>query len=119
MLALLAGTLTGVLSGYGVGGGTLLMIYLTAVTGMEQAAAQGINLVYFLPCSAAALVSHIKNRLVDQSVAVPAIAAGVVTTPLAALLATSMDTSLLKKCFGGFLLLVGVYELFRKSPEKG
>jgi Predicted permeases len=117
ILAVLAGLLTGVLSGYGVGGGTLLMLYLVSVAGMEQAAAQGINLLYFIPCSATALVSHIKNGLVEKSVVIPAAIAGVITTPIAAFLATSIESDLLKKCFGVFLLAVGIRELFY-HPEK-
>jgi len=117
ILAVLAGLLTGVLSGYGVGGGTLLMLYLVSVAGMEQAAAQGINLLYFIPCSATALVSHIKNGLVEKSVVIPAAIAGVITTPIAAFLATSIESDLLKKCFGVFLLAVGIHELFY-HPEK-
>lgn len=48
LAAVVAGALTGVLSGFGVGGGTLLLIYLTTFAGMEQSQAQGINLLYFL-----------------------------------------------------------------------
>ena len=55
LIALLAGAAAGVLSGFGVGGGTLLLLYLTAFAGVEQHLAQGINLVYFLPAAAAAL----------------------------------------------------------------
>ena len=33
------------LSGFGVGGGTLLLVYLTAVAGVDQHLAQGINLL--------------------------------------------------------------------------
>jgi uncharacterized membrane protein YfcA len=117
ILAGLVGLVTGVLSGFGVGGGTLLMIYLTSFANVAQQAAQGINLLYFLPCSAAALVSHFKNRLVDKSVAIPAILAGVAATLLASFLATAVDTALLKRLFGGFLLLVGLSELFRKSGK--
>ncbi|MGI5936601.1 MAG: TSUP family transporter [Oscillospiraceae bacterium] len=114
VLAALVGFFTGVLSGFGVGGGTLLMIYLVSFAGVGQAAAQGINLIYFLPCSAAALVSHIKNGLVDKKVALPAIVAGAVSTLAASLLATAIETTLLEKIFGVFLLAVGASELFRK-----
>ena len=61
LLPLLAGTATGVLSGFGVGGGTLLLIYLTAFAGLPQEQAQGINLLYFLPAAAASLPAHAKN----------------------------------------------------------
>ena len=60
---MLIGFITGVLSGFGVGGGTLLLIWLTAFEGLEQTQAQGINLIYFLPCAALALVSHVRNGL--------------------------------------------------------
>lgn len=93
------------------------MIYLTAVAGLEQTAAQGINLLYFLPCSLAALVSHVKNGLVDKRVVIPAAIAGVLTTPLAAWLATCVETAVLRRCFGGFLLAVGLTELFRRAEK--
>ena len=49
ILPLAVGAATGVLSGFGVGGGTLLLVYMTAFAGVEQRLAQGINLLYFLP----------------------------------------------------------------------
>lgn len=116
LFPLLAGAVTGVLSGFGVGGGTLLLLYLTAFAGVEQHLAQGINLVYFLPAAAAALPSHIKNGYVDRSAALPAILAGLATAGLCAWVASGLDTGLLRRCFGGFLLVVGLRELFRKSP---
>jgi uncharacterized membrane protein YfcA len=65
MGAVLAGAITGVLSGMGIGGGTLLVIYMVNIANIPQLEAQGINLVYFLPVAALSLVSHIKNRLVE------------------------------------------------------
>lgn len=114
ILAVAVGFATGVLSGFGVGGGTLLLIYLTTFAGVGQTAAQGINLIYFLPCSAAALVSHFKNGFIEKSVAVPAAIAGVAATVAAAILATAIDVEIMRKLFGGFLIIVGVSELFRK-----
>ena len=113
----LAGVVTGVLSGFGVGGGTLLLIYLTAFAGMEQTLAQGINLLYFLPAAATALPSHIKNGYIETKAAVPAIAAGLICSAAAAWAATALDVELLRKCFGVFLLYIGVTELFRREPK--
>ncbi|MGN8969472.1 TSUP family transporter [Intestinimonas sp. HCP28S3_D6] len=115
LTALLAGTATGVLSGFGVGGGTLLLLYLTAFAGVEQHLAQGINLVYFVPAAAAALPNHIKNGYVDRSAALPAILSGLATAGLCAWVASGLDTGLLRRCFGVFLLVVGLRELFRKG----
>lgn len=115
IFAIFAGTLTGVLSGWGVGGGTLLLLYLTLVANVEQTAAQGINLLYFLPCSAAALVAHFKHGLVEKRCVLWAAGAGVLVSVGASFLATTLDTALLRKLFGGFLLAVGLVELFRRK----
>lgn len=115
--AALAGAASGVLSGFGVGGGTLLLIYLTAFAGMEQTQAQWINLLYFLPAAATALPSHIRNGYIDKKAAVFAIPAGLLCSAAAAWAATSLDVGLLRKCFGLFLLYVGTTELFRKKTN--
>ncbi len=121
LIAVLAGVATGVLSGFGVGGGTLLILYLTFLSGYDQTSAQGINLLYFLPTSAAALVLHWKNGYIPWKRAVlPAALAGCVTAGLGAWAAGWLDTGLLRKLFGGYLLAIGLVELFKKkkSPSK-
>jgi len=113
--AFLAGTAAGALSGLGGGGGTLLMLYLTTLGGVPQLEAQGTNLLFFLPCSATALGSHVKNGLVDWRAALPAVIAGLVTTLIAAFFATGLDGEWLRRVFGGFLVVVGAAELVRKG----
>jgi uncharacterized membrane protein YfcA len=118
-LSVLAGLLAGVLSAWGVGGGSLLILYMTLVAGLGQQSAQGVNLLYFLPTSLSALISHLKNRLVEVRLALPAIAAGAVSALGVSFLATGLDTRILRKIFGGFILLVGVSEVFyRPKKEK-
>lgn len=113
-IAILAGAFTGILSGWGCGGGTLLLLYLVSFAGVPQATAQGINLLYFLPCSAAALYGHWKHRYIEKTVVLPAVIAGILTTVASALLATAISTALLKKLFGAFLLITGIRELLRR-----
>ena len=115
LLPLLAGTATGILSGFGVGGGTLLLIYMTTFAGVPQNLAQGVNLLYFLPAAATALPAHIKNGYINGKTVWPAALAGLAGTALAAWLATGLDVELLRRCFGGFLLVVGLRELFAKT----
>lgn len=112
--AVLAGLLTGILSGFGVGGGTLLLVYMTLMAGLDQQLAQGINLLYFLPAGAMALPAHLRNGYVEKKALLPAIGAGLVCAAGAAWAATAMDTALLRKCFGAFLILVGLWELIGK-----
>ena len=116
LIPVLAGTVTGILSAFGIGGGSLLLIYLTAFASVSQHQAQGINLLYFLPAAAAALPAHKKNGLLEKKVIVPAILAGLAAAGLAAWLSNGMDTGLLRKLFGLFLLYIGLRELFHKDP---
>ena len=115
VLPLLAGAATGVLSGFGVGGGSLLLVWLTAFAGLPQEQAQGINLLYFLPAAGAALPAHAKNGYLEKGVLLPAIAAGLACAGLGAWAATGLDAGLLRRCFGGFLLAVGLRELLRRD----
>ena len=116
--AILAGLVCGVLSGFGIGGGSLLMVWMTAVLSMDQKAAQGVNLLYFLPCAACALIFHIKNRQIVWPAVWPAAAAGAVCAVGGALLAQQADAETLRKLFGGFLILVGLSEVFLKGLKK-
>ena len=118
LTAFLAGTATGILSAFGVGGGSLLLIYLTAFAGIPQQAAQGINLLYFLPAAAAALPAHRKNGLLEQKVILPAVLAGLAAAAGAAWVSNGLDTGLLRKLFGVFLLYTGVSQLVQKDRRE-
>ena len=117
ILPLAMGAATGVLSGFGVGGGTLLLVCMTAFAGMEQRLAQGINLLYFLPAGLMALPAHVKNGYIEKPALIPAIGAGLACAVLSAWAATAMDVALLKKCFGAFLIVIGLMELFHKEQR--
>ena len=122
MAAFLAGAVCGVLSAFGLGGGTLLLIYMTTWAGIPQALAQGINLLYFLPAAGVAIPAHLRNGYIKTAVLLPAILAGLATATLTAWVASGMETELLHRCFGFFLIVVGLSELFRQdavSPEDG
>ena len=118
VLEFLVGFLTGILSGFGIGGGSLLNLYLTSVAGVNQYTAGGINLLYFLFCAPAALLSHIKNRLIDTRTVIWCTAAGVVTSLLAAWIAGMIEVDLLRRIFGVFLLYIGIREIRAKPTEK-
>lgn len=119
MSAFVVGLLTGVLSGCGIGGGSLLVLWLTLFEGMPQFTAGGINLLYFLACAPAALVSHVKNRLIDRKAVLSCVPAGALTSLAAALLASHTDVSLLRRLFGVLLLVIGAKELFTKRKNTG
>lgn len=117
LIAAVAGLVTGIISGFGIGGGTILMVYLTAMAGVAQRTAQGINLLYFLPTAAAALILHSKNHYIAWKAVIPAVLCGCVTAGALSFVAMQMDLGLLKKLFGGFLVITGLSELFKKVSE--
>ena len=114
-IAGIAGLLCGIISGFGIGGGSLLMVWMTAVAALDQKIAQGINLLYFLPTSVGALIFHIKNKMICWQAVIPAALCGCVTAALAAWVSASMEVGLLRKLFGGFLIIVGINELRKKK----
>ena len=118
VLNFLIGTATGIVSGFGIGSGSLLVLYLTAFTGVSQYTAGGINLLYFIGCAPAALIGHIRNKAIDGKAVLWCAIAGVLVAVPVSLLAAGMDTALLRRLFGIGLLYIGVKELrYRQTPK--
>lgn len=113
-----AGAATGVLSAFGIGGGTLLLLYLTFWAGFSQQDAQGINLLYFLPTAAASLPGHLKNGLIDRRIALLGGICGCTAAVAGSFAATAAAPSLLRKCFGGYLIVTGILTFFRKKQAE-
>lgn len=99
------------LAGTGVGGGGLLVIYLTLARGLGQLAAQGINLSFFISGATAAVPVHIKKRNIDFLAVIFIGAFGIVGAFIGLTLAKSISPSLLRKFFGIFLILCGLKSL--------
>ncbi len=116
-IALLIGTLTGIISGFGIGGGSLLVLYLTAFAGVAQYTAGGINLLYFIGCAPAALIGHIRHKAIEWQAVLWCSLGGVAAVIPTALLAADMDTNLLRRLFGILLLYIGVKELRAKKSR--
>ena len=110
---------TGVLSSWGVGGGTLLLVCMNLFLGVEHREAQAINLLFFLPTAGISLFFHRKNGFLDKEVWRQAAIPGTIASLAGALLATAVDVSLLRRPFGVFLLYSGASMLLsaRKGPR--
>lgn len=117
ILPLLIGFGTGILSAWGVGGGTLLLLCMTLFLDVDQSTAQGINLLYFLPTAGMGLIWHKKNGLLEKDVLQQAIPLGTLAAIAAAWIATSVDTAFFRKPFGIYLLITGIITLFQKKQD--
>ena len=107
MISILVGAALGFLSGLGIGGGSLLMLWLTVVLGQDHAMARSINLLFFLPTAASALVCHWKSGCLDRPTVRAALPFALGAALVGAWIASAVDTGLLRKPFGIYLLLSG------------
>ena len=112
---MIVAALCGFLSGLGIGGGSLLMVYLTAAAGLDPRTAGAVNLLSFLPAAGGSLIFHSQNRFVDWRAARWAILGGVILAALGAWISSAVSAALLRRLFGVFLLFVGVSELRFKT----
>ena len=114
---LTVGCALGFLAGLGVGGGSLLILWLTLVLNMEHSQARIINLLFFIPAALAACFFRWKQGKLDFKKILPAVISGVLAAAGFAWLSRHMDVSLIKKLFGGLLLFTGLRELFYRSRK--
>ncbi len=111
------GFITGIISGFGVGGGSLLVLYLTAFAGVDQYTAGGVNLLYFTGCAPTALISHIRQKRILFKAAGLCLLTGIPLSVIAAIISGNLDTEWLKKGFGVVLLYIGIKELCAKKTK--
>lgn len=115
--AVTIGTALGFLSGLGTGGGSLLILWLTLVLNMPPEQARLINLMFFLPSALIACLFRWKQGQLEIEKILPAIIAGSIVSGTVTFFTQNIDTALLRRLFGGLLLLTGIKELLYK-PKK-
>ena len=107
IIPFLCGLGASVISAWGVGGGTLLLVCMTLFLGVGHREAQAINLLFFLPTAGISLLFHRKNGFLDRETWRDAAPLGTAAALAGALASLAVDVSLLKKPFGIFLLYGG------------
>ena len=107
----------GFLSGLGVGGGSLLILWLTLVVQMPMDAARNINLLFFLPTALIASLFRWKKGKLQLKKVLPAILAGIAAAGLFTWLSRYISSDTLRAPFGILLLVTGARELFYR-PRK-
>lgn len=112
MVEILVGLVSGIVSGMGMGGGSILILLLSLFVGVEQHVAQATNLVFFIPTAFVAIIINAKQKYIDYKTAIPVVIMGVIGAIIGAMVATKMDVVHLKKYFGYFLLSIAVFEIY-------
>lgn len=115
ILLAVSGIAAGVLGGMGMGGGTILIPLLTIFFNVGQKEAQAINLVAFIPMAIVSLAIHIKNKRVKKEGLLWIIVPAVLTSVGGGFAVQAVNGEVLKRIFGGFLLLLSVVQFFSEE----
>ena len=110
--------LSGIAASMGLGGGFILLVYLTAFAGMPQMEAQWVNLIFFLPIGGLSLYLHKKNGLIVKAAVLPSVLTGVAGVALGVAAAKFLGDERLRKAFAVFLLFIGLKELFFREKKE-
>jgi len=110
-------TIFGFLAGIGVGGGSLLILWLTVIMKTEHPVARTMNLLFFIPSALIATAYRWKKGSLDWKKILPAVIVGCLSAACFSLLSTRIDTDIIKKIFGGLLLFAGVKEIFYRERK--
>lgn len=122
--ALSAGLLSGIIGSMGLGGGTVLIIYLSFFKHEKQITAGGINLLFFIPIAVISVIIYAKAKDIKWKLIIPIIIGGIIGCFIGIFLGKTIGNVWLAKAFGGFLCFLGVKEiintvkLYLKKPEK-
>lgn len=112
---ILAGFFSGLTASMGLGGGFVLMIFLTAIKGYNQIYSQATNLMFFIPIAIFSSIFHIKNKLIEVKLLIFFIVFGIIGIIIGLLILSILPMDILRKCFSLLLLFYGLKELFHKN----
>lgn len=117
VFAILLGALLSFLTGLGTGGGSLLLLWLTLVQGMDPETARTVNLMFFIPAAVTASILRLRTGGIPcRKIILPALG-GCVSAAVFAIAGSHMSTDHLRKAFGILLIVTGIRELLYR-PQR-
>ena len=121
MEKILIGLVSGIVSGTGMGGGTVLIFLLTIMNNVEQHIAQATNLIFFIPTSIMAIIVNLKNKNINLKLGIYISIFGILGAIIGANIAIYTNVDTLRKYFGAFLLIIVLHEIYSiiKEYKKG
>lgn len=117
MKEILIGTFSGIFSGTGMGGGTILIFLLITFAGAEQHVAQATNLIYFIPTAISAIIVNYRDKNIDVKLAKSISICGIVGAIAGAMISTNINVQKLRRLFGIFLAIIAIHEIYTLFRE--
>lgn len=118
MFLIFTGLISGIVSGLGMGGGTILILILTNFFNFDQHVAQASNILFFIPTSLAAIYVHFKQKNIEKHLIFKMMPCAIFGAILGATISSKITPGALKKYFGIFLLLIAMYEIIILVKDK-
>jgi len=112
MIEIIIGFISGIVSGTGMGGGTILILCLSIFLGIDQKISQATNLIFFIPTSIAAIYINLKQKKINLKISKTIIFWGIIGAIIGSNIAKHMNTQILKKFFGIFLAFIAIHEIY-------
>lgn len=116
-MSIIAGLLSGLIGGMGLGGGTILLIYLNLFTNNSQLTSQGINLIFFIPVGITAVIIYAAKKKIKPKMLMLALPFGILGSLIGSYITTLFNQNVLRILFAIFLIFLGAKELFTKSKK--
>ena len=117
MKEIIIGSVSGIFSGIGMGGGTILIMLLNIFEGVEQHIAQATNLIYFVPTAISAIIVNYREKNIDIKLAKTISIYGVIGAVIGAIISINTDVQKLRKIFGVFLVVIAIHEIYTLFKE--
>ena len=108
----------GFLTGLGIGGGSLLALWLTLVLKVDAFTARGIVLLFFIPAAVISSILRWKQGALSIRSSLPAMISGCTGAIVFSFLSTTVDLHLLDRLLGLILIGAGIRELFYKKKRQ-
>lgn len=112
MAQVLIGLVSGIFSGIGMGGGTILIFLLTAFLGFQQHIAQATNLIFFIPTAISAIIVNYRDKNIDTKLAITVSVFGMIGAVIGALFSINTKVQKLRMYFGFFLAIIAIHEIY-------
>ncbi|MBE5817002.1 MAG: sulfite exporter TauE/SafE family protein [Clostridiales bacterium] len=118
LIFILIGVLSGILSSMGVGGGSVSILLLSVFMGVGQHEAQLTNLIIFIIPAIYACIKYTRYGIFNKRTALIFALSGIPFAVAASYFASRLNNDVMRKIFGGFLVIVGVWEIICYFKDK-
>ena len=116
-ILILSGFLSGALGSLGVGGGGVLIIFLTLFLDFNRQTAAFTNLLFFIPIALFSTIIYAKQKKVDFKKVLFLVPTGLIGSWFGVYLSNVIQTDVLSKIFGLILIFISLKTIFIKKKS--